>query len=111
MEARTVRVFWSNASTGWFNFTWHGVITANSVVHISACECFFPESGSPGTESIMRSRGEVIIGIKNVRPYGPRPGDFITGGVEFFLQIDSKTPLSVATDIIVLGEPENKVIK
>ena len=51
----------------------------------------------------MRSRNETTVGIKNVRPYGPKPGDFITGGVEFFLQIDSETPMSVATNITVFG--------
>ncbi len=111
MEARTVRVFWSNASTGWLNFTWHGVITANSVVHISACEYFSPENSTLGAEGVIRNRGEATIWVKNIRPYGPNPGDFMTGGVEFFLQIDREMPMRVATDITVLGEPENKIIK
>ncbi|SFE61991.1 hypothetical protein [Nitrosomonas sp. Nm166] len=110
MEARTIRIFWRNAHTGWFNFNWNGVITPNSVVHISACECIFPEGSIFGAEGVIRHRGEAPIWIKNVRPHGPNPGDSITGGVEFFLQIDWEAPLNIATDITVLGEPENKII-
>lgn len=109
MEARTIRVFWRNVSTGWINFNWDGVITPQSVVHVSACECFFPES-IIGVEGVGRTRGAAPIWVKNVRPHGPNPGDTITGGVEFYLQIDWDTPLSVATDITVFGEPEDKAI-
>lgn len=110
MEARTIRIFWHNATTGWFNFNWNGVITPQSVVHVAACECFFPEENVFGVEGVQRTRGDAPIWVKNVRPHGPNPGDTITGGVEFFLQIDWNTPLPVATDITVLGEPEDKVI-
>lgn len=109
MEARTIRVFWHNMTSGWVNFNWNGVITAQSVVHISACECFFPEDSIFGTEGVVRHRGAAPISVKNVRPHGPNPGDTITGGVEFFLQIDWDSPLHIATDITVLGEPEQKV--
>ena len=110
MEARTIRVFWHNRSSGWVNFNWNGVITAQSVVHVSACECFFPEGNLFGAEGVLRHRGEATISVKNVRPHGPNPGDTITGGVEFFLQIDWDSPLNVATDITVLGDPEQKTI-
>jgi hypothetical protein len=110
MEARTVRVFWRSARTGWFNFNWNNVITPKSVVHITACECKFPEQGLFGAESVVLHRGLAPIWVKNVRPHGPNPGDTITGGVEFFLQIDWDTPLSIATDITVFGEPESKTI-
>ena len=110
MEARTIRVFWRNVSSGWFNFNWNGVITPNSVVHVSACECFFPEGNIFGTEGVIRGRGDAPIWVKNVRPHGPNPGDTITGGVEFFLQIDWGTPLNVSTDITVVGDPEQKII-
>ena len=110
MEARTIRVFWRSARTGWFNFNWNGVITANSVVHVSACEAGFPEGSIFGTEGVIRFRGDAAIWVKNVRPHGPNPGDTITGGVEFFLQIDWPDPLSIATDITVVGDPEQKII-
>jgi hypothetical protein len=110
MEPRTIRVFWKSASTGWFNFNWNGVITDKSVVHISACECQFNPQTLFGVEGVFRHRGLAPIWVKNVRPHGPNPGDTITGGVEFFLQIDWDSPLSIATDITVMGEPEDKVI-
>ena len=39
--ARTIRVFWRQQKSGWFNFNWNGVINEQSVIHISACEAFF----------------------------------------------------------------------
>lgn len=110
MESRTIRVFWRNASTGWFNFNWDGVITPSSVVHISACEWTFSEDEFLDPRRKQRHRGAAPIWVKNIRPHGPNPGDTITGGVEFFLQIDWDTPLSVATDITVLGEPADYVL-
>jgi hypothetical protein len=103
VEAQTIRVFWRNARTGWFNFNWNGVINHNSVVHISACECIFPDGA-------IRHRGAAPIWVKNVRPHGPNAGDTITGGVEFFLQIDWDSPLHVAVDITVLGEPQQTMV-
>jgi hypothetical protein len=106
MESRTIRVFWPNAKTGWFNFNWNGPITANSVVHISASECEIPSGNIFGAEGVPRTRGAAAIGVRNVRPHGPNQGDNISGGVEFYLQIDWESPLHVSTDITVLGEPE-----
>ncbi|WP_177198135.1 hypothetical protein [Nitrosomonas communis] len=48
--------------------------------------------------------------MKNFRPHGPNPGDSITSGVEFLMQIDWGNPLNIATDITVFGEPEQKII-
>jgi hypothetical protein len=110
MEPRTIRVFWRNRTSDWVNFNWDGVITPQSVVHISACECKFPEGGIFGAESVILHRGLAPIWVKNVRVHGPNPGDTITGGVEFFIQVDWDTPLDVATDITVMGTPEDKAI-
>lgn len=110
MEARTIRVFWRNARSGWFNFNWNGVINGNSVVHVSACEVSFPPDNLFGVEGAVRFRGDAGIWVKNVHPHGPNPGDNITGGVEFFVQIDWGTPLNIATDITVVNEPVQKVI-
>ena len=71
---RTIRVFWRSVRTGWFNFNWNGIITPNSIVHISACECFFPEGNIFGAEGVVRHRGDAPIWVKNVRPHGPNPG-------------------------------------
>jgi len=108
--ARTIRVFWRDQQSGWLNFNWDGVITAQSVVHISACECFFPEQNLFGAEGVVRFRGAAPIYVKNIHPHGPNPGDTITGGVEFLLQVDWETPLNVATDITVVEDPEQKTI-
>lgn len=110
METRTIRVFWRDVRTGWFNFNWNGVINPNSVIHISACECIFPEGSIFGAEGVIRHRGLAPIWVKNIRPHGPNPGDSITGGVEFYLQIDWNTPLNISVDITVLGEPEDKLV-
>lgn len=63
-----------------------------------------------GADGITLQRGAATIHVKNVRAHGPNPGDTITGGVAFFLQIDWNAPLDVATDITVMGPPESKFI-
>ena len=107
---RTIRVFWPQRQSGWVNFNWDGVIGPNSVVHISACECKFVVGNIFGAEGIPRHRGDAGIWVKNVCPHGPNPGDKITGGVEFYLQIDFHKPLDIATDITVMDDPESKHI-
>ena len=104
------RVFWRKQRSGWLNFNWNGPIQPNSVVHVSACECFFVPGSIAGVDGITLHRGAATIHVKNVRVHGPNPGDTITGGVEFFLQIDWNAPLDVATDITVMGPPESKFI-
>jgi hypothetical protein len=110
MSERTIRVFWGKQSTGWKNFNWDGVITKESVVHISACEYDVNELNLFGVEGMHRSRGDAAISVKNVRPHGPNPGDTITGGVEFFLEVDWDSPLLVATDISVFDDPMQKIV-
>lgn len=105
MGARTVRVFWSKQTTGWHNFNWDGVITPDSVVHISACEFYERPQNLLGIEGLVRHQGLAPIWVKNVRPHGPNQGDRITGGVEFYLQIDWNRPLDVALDITVFDPP------
>jgi hypothetical protein len=75
---RTIRVFWRHTSTGWHNFNWNGVITPQSVIHISACEATFPDNNLFGVEGLGRQRGAAPIWVKNVHPHGPNPGDTIT---------------------------------
>ncbi|HEY7581647.1 MAG TPA: hypothetical protein VH855_28960 [Acetobacteraceae bacterium] len=105
MAARTLRWFIRNRTTGWQNFNWDGVITANSVVHVSACEAKFFDAENP-----LRWRGDAPISVKNVRPHGPNPGDTNTGGVEFFLVVEWGSPLDVAVDITVIDTPEQVVL-
>lgn len=114
MEAQTIRVFWPRQTTGWKNFNWDGVITAESVVHISACEYHMVRDASSGAEGPIRARGDAPIWVKNVHPHGPNFGDTITGGVEFYLQVDWGTllsdPLDVALDITVIGVPSQRQV-
>lgn len=108
--ARTIRVFWRQQKSGWFNFNWNGVINEQSVIHISACEAFFPDNSLFGADGVSRFRGAAPIFVKNIRPHGPNPGDNITGGVEFFVEIDWDAPLNIATDITVFDPPEQKTV-
>jgi hypothetical protein len=100
MAARTIRVFWRNARTNWYNFNWPGIINQNSVVHISACEFHYPREPFFGSQGVLRSRGAAHIWVKNVRPH--------SRGVEFVLQVDWRTPLHVTTDITVFNPPEQE---
>jgi hypothetical protein len=105
---KTIRILWKDASTGWFNYNWNGVITPDSVVHISVSEAILPSGGSifGGADfGRIRHRGAAPIWVKNVRPHGPNAGDTITGGVEFYAQIDWGVPLHIVTDITVLDPP------
>lgn len=98
---RTLRVFWPNATSGWFNFNWFGVIDFNSVVHIAACEGQLnpPDISGSILNRISRTRGDASIYVKNVHPHND--------GVEFFLQVDWDSPLNVVIDITVVDPPED----
>jgi hypothetical protein len=98
--ARTIRVYWPNARSGWRNFNWQGVIHRNSVVHISVCEGTLAKVLGTELDHIDRFRGEATMFAKNAHPH-----DEGGGGVEFYLQIDWGSPLNVVTDITV-DEPE-----
>ena len=103
--SRTFRVLWKQASSGWFNFNWPGVINETSVVQISACEA---DPGFPldvishdvdfaNKIGGLRWRGDASIYVKNIRPHASGGG-----GVEFVLEVDWDAPLRVITDITVL---------
>ncbi|GAA0709841.1 hypothetical protein [Dokdonella soli] len=106
--SRTIRVMWSNASSGWKNFNWGGVIDQNSVIHIAASEGVVDTGSLFGPlAAISRTRGDAPIYVKNVRPHGDDGGG---GGVEFYLQVDWNSPLNVVTDITVVDPAEQGVI-
>ncbi|MGA9600738.1 MAG: hypothetical protein WBS22_10910 [Methylocystis sp.] len=98
--ARTIRVWWPNASTGWRNFNWTGVINGRSVVHISACEATaLPPPNFNTTQDFIASTrkiGDAVIGVRNIHPH-----DSGGGGVEFYLEVNWGSPLNVVTDISV----------
>lgn len=91
--------------SGWVIFNWDGLIGANSVVHMQACECRFLDNKWAGDEDLPRHRDDVDMWGKNVRPHGVHPRGQITGGVNFHLQFEWDRLLVGATDIIVMGEP------
>lgn len=96
---------WRGQSSGWKNFNWNGVIDRNSVVHIAASEGVVNTTSIFGAlASIDKQRGDATIQVKNVRTHDN------AGGVEFFLQVDWRTPLDIVTDITVVEPPEQGVI-
>lgn len=119
--ARTIRVIWRNATSGWFNFNWSGVITRQSVIHISACEGEIRNGIFGPLEQTFRMRGTTVISVKNIRPHPDEGGG---GGVEFYVEITKPTsldprdgnliwhsnPITLITDITVLDPPEQGVI-
>ena len=76
-QPQTIRVFWNNVSTGWFNFNWDGVIFGNSVVHISICESTPPAPGVPvsigGPGNMQRKRGDAVLCGKKCAPPFSQP--------------------------------------
>jgi hypothetical protein len=106
MANRTVRVWWGSRPTGWLNFNW-SPITAESVVHISACE--WEHSSTIGGK--RRIRGQSEIYVKNIRPHG---NNVEPNGVEFFVQVGEGGnlgfgPQQVVFDITVCDNPEQDV--
>jgi hypothetical protein len=98
---KTKRIFWSQRSSGWHNFNWNA-ISSHSVVHISASEGeMFPGIGNLA-DKVFHRRGAAPIFVKNINPHGANGG-----GVEFFLEIDWRSPLDVVLDITVFDRPES----
>jgi hypothetical protein len=99
---------WKNATSGWKNFNWGGVINENSVIHIAASEGDVNEGILSGAlDAIGRTRGDATIYVKNIRPHPDQGGG---GGVEFYLQIDWNGPLNIVTDITVFDPAEQGFI-
>jgi endoglucanase len=118
--AQTLRCYIRNfAGSAWFNVDWDGVINANSVVHVSACEVDY-------NNNQKRFNGDAPIWVKNVVPHGagtatanssvqkpvagstPSRSSWTTsgtGGVLFLLQADWGVPLQIAVDITVVENP------
>lgn len=108
-NVRSIRVFWNDVSSGWYNFAWDKVIFGRSVVHMSICEATRPLEGVPFSRNLERWRGDARLSIKNVRPHFPNPGDTrSSGGVEFYVESEWSEPLSVAIDMTVCDFPEEE---
>lgn len=85
------------------NFNWPGVITARSVVHISAGEIKFGTTQYIQTEpkqNFYYTLGEARVWISNISPH---KNEFATdsGGVSFFINVDFGSPIDVAVTITV----------
>ena len=104
---RTIRVYWGQRTTGWFNFNWAGVIDRQSVIHISASEGSLSGGLGSTLDGIGRFRGAAVIGVRNVTPHIDSGGG---GGVEFYLETGWETPINVVTDITVMDPVEDAVI-
>lgn len=76
-------------------------INSGSVVHVAICEGRQEELVGDVLDSIDRFRGAAPMFVKNVHPHNDNGG-----GVEFYIEIDWGSPLTVVTDITVLDPPE-----
>lgn len=88
------------------NFNWPGVISARSVVHISAGEV---QAGTtqiqqvPPTQDFFYHLGEASVWVSNVSPHKNEfSGE--AGGVEFHTHVDFNSPIDIAVTITVEDE-------
>lgn len=88
------------------NFNWPGVISARSVVHITAGEV---HSGTtqmqqiPPTQNFFYHLGAANVWVSNVSPHKNEfSGD--PGGVEFHINVDWNSPLDIGITITVEDE-------
>ncbi|WP_226602999.1 hypothetical protein [Bacillus cereus] len=104
-EAKTIRVFWPQQTSGWHHFFWGDLIDEYSVVHISAAEGYLVQDLREGDQwKIRRKKGDIIVSVKNIAPHT----DGEAKGVNFYLEIGSVfTTADIALDITVLGVPDD----
>jgi len=86
------------------SFTWPGVITNRSVVHVTAGEVRFGNTlrrPTPPFQDFYYVLGDADIWVSNISPrLNTFRGDD-PGGVRFILHVDWRTPLDVAITITV----------
>jgi hypothetical protein len=86
------------------NYNWPGVITARSVVHITAAEVGF---GTTQARPVAPSQdfhyhlGEASVWVSNVSPHKNDFNADDPGGVEFHLHVDWDSPLDIGVTITV----------
>lgn len=88
------------------NFNWPGVITARSVVHVSAAEVKFGTTQAqqvPPIQNFHYHLGAANVWVSNIGPHRNEFGDD-PGGVEFHINVDWPAPLDVAVTITVEDE-------
>src|SRR5215813_5623096 len=95
---QSIRVLWRRRRWNQpLNFNWPGVITADSVVHISVSEAKRVYGMYWGTPRIDRFLGNAQIEVRNVSPHAD--------GVTFFIYVDWDEELDITTDITVFDPP------
>jgi hypothetical protein len=85
------------------NFNWPGVITARSVVHVTAGEVQFGTTQVqqiPPVQNFHYVLGDADVWVSNISPHR---NEFTTdpGGVSFILHVGWPSPLDVAVTITV----------
>jgi hypothetical protein len=88
------------------NFNWPGVITARSVVHITAAEVGFGTTQvqqNPPTQDFHYNLGAASVWVSNVSPH-KNEFNQDPGGVEFLVHVDFNSPLDIAITITVENE-------
>lgn len=89
------------------NFNWPGVITARSVVHVTAAEIGVGTTQmrpDPPVQNFHYHLGEASVWVSNI---GPHRNEFRgdPGGVEFHIHVDWHAPLDIAITITLEDEP------
>ena len=85
------------------NFNWPGVITARSVVHVTAGEVKIGTTQlqqTPPVQDFFYHLGDASVWVSNISPH---KNEFTSdpGGVEFFLHVDFDSPIDVGITITV----------
>jgi hypothetical protein len=85
------------------NFNWPGVITARSVVHVTASEVGVGTTQlnpTPPVQNFFYNLGAADVWVSNISPH---KNEFTSdpGGVSFILHVDWSSPLDVAVTITV----------
>jgi hypothetical protein len=85
------------------NFNWPGVITARSVVHVTAGQVGFGTTQlrpTPPAQDFFYHLGDADVWVSNISPH---KNEFTSdpGGVAFILHVDWGSPLDVAVTVTV----------
>lgn len=86
------------------NYNWPGVITARSVVHVTAGEVKYGTTQArqtAPTEDFHYHLGEANIWVSSISPHKNDFNGQDPGGVAFHLHVDWDSPLDVAVTVTV----------
>jgi hypothetical protein len=86
------------------NFNWPGVITARSVVHVTAGQVGVGTTQirpTPPFQDFFYHLGDADVWVSNISPHKNEFRSDDPGGVSFILHVDWGSPLDVAVTITV----------